>query len=93
MVSVRFIYLENQKDEALDSAMVMSMPFQFMVRWIKSAASGKYYYRLFIDGSPMGLSSAGLLPIFHQENTLTLQGVVLQMKQTLIVKQERAMLY
>src|SRR4029078_8824783 len=36
------IYLENQKDEALDSAMVMSMPFQFMVRWIKSAASGKY---------------------------------------------------
>ncbi len=31
------IYLENQRDEALDSTMVMSMPFQFMVRWIRSA--------------------------------------------------------
>jgi hypothetical protein len=51
------IYLENQKDEALDSAMVMSLPFQFMVRWIRSAASGRYYYRLFIDGSNMGLAN------------------------------------
>lgn len=56
------IYLENQKSEALDSAMVMSMPFQFMVRWIRSAVSGKYYYRQFIDGSPMGLSSARTAP-------------------------------
>ncbi len=56
------IYLENQKDEALDSAMVMSMPFQFMVRWIKSASSGRYYYRQFIDGSPMGLASARVAP-------------------------------
>lgn len=51
------IYIENQRDEALDSAMVMSMPFQFMVRWIRSAATGRYYYRLFIDGSSMGLAN------------------------------------
>ena len=56
------IYLENQKDEALDSAMVMSMPFQFMVRWIKSAKTGKYYYRLFIDQSPMGLATTRTAP-------------------------------
>lgn len=51
------IYIENQKDEALDSAMVMSMPFQFMARWVVSATTGKYYYRLFIDGSNMGLAT------------------------------------
>lgn len=56
------IYLENQKDEALDSAMVQSMPFQFIVRWVKSAATGKYYYRLFIDGSSMGLTTARNAP-------------------------------
>ena len=56
------IYLENQKDEALDSAMVMSMPFQFMVRWIKSASSGKFYYRLFHDQSSMGLATARVAP-------------------------------
>lgn len=52
------IYLENQKSEALDSAMVMSMPFQFMVRWIKSATTGKYYYRLWITGASMGLATS-----------------------------------
>jgi hypothetical protein len=41
------IFLENDKSEALDSAMVMSMPFQFNVRWIRSAATSKYYYRLY----------------------------------------------
>ncbi|WP_187261613.1 RagB/SusD family nutrient uptake outer membrane protein [Pontibacter beigongshangensis] len=51
------IYLENQKEEALDSAMVMSMPFQFMVRWVKSAKTGRHYYRLFIDGTDMGLAT------------------------------------
>ena len=56
------IYLENQKDEALDSAMVMSMPFQFMVRWTKSATTGKYYYRLFIDQTPMGLATNRTAP-------------------------------
>jgi hypothetical protein len=52
------IYLENQKNEALDSAMVMSLPYQFMVRWIKSATTGKYYYRLWITGASMGLATS-----------------------------------
>jgi hypothetical protein len=57
------IYLENQKDEALDSAMVMSMPFQFAVRWIKSATTGKVYYRLFpVDQSNMGLATGRTAP-------------------------------
>ena len=56
------IYIENQKEEALDSAMVMAMPFQFMVRWIHSAVTGRYYYRLFVDGSPMGLATARNAP-------------------------------
>jgi hypothetical protein len=51
------VFLENQKDEALDSAMVMSQPYQFMVRWIRSAVTGKYYYRLWIDNTPMGLAT------------------------------------
>ena len=51
------IFLENQKDDALDSATVMSQPFQFMARWVKSAVTGKYYYRLYIDGSSMGLAT------------------------------------
>lgn len=51
------IYLENQRSEALDSAMVMSLPYQFMVRWIRSAITGRYYYRLYIDGSNMGLAT------------------------------------
>jgi hypothetical protein len=55
------IYLENQKSEALDSMQVMSQPYQFMVRWVKSA-SGKFYYRLFIDGSAMGLATARSAP-------------------------------
>lgn len=56
------IYLENQKDEALDSAMVMSLPYQFMVRWVVSAKTGNYYYRLFIDGSSMGLNNSRSAP-------------------------------
>jgi hypothetical protein len=56
------IYLENQKDEALDSTMVMSMPFQFMVRWIKSSVSGKYYYRLWHNGNNMGLATTQTAP-------------------------------
>jgi hypothetical protein len=51
------IYLENQKDEALDSTMVMSMPFQFMVRWVKSSATGKVYYRLWQNGANLGLGT------------------------------------
>lgn len=56
------IYLENQKDEALDSAMVMSLPYQFMARWVVSAETGNYYYRLFIDGSSMGLNNSRSAP-------------------------------
>lgn len=56
------IYLENQKDEALDSAMVRSLPYQFMVRWIRSAETGNYYYRVFIDGSSMGLATTRTAP-------------------------------
>ena len=56
------IYLENQKDEALDSAMAMSQPYQFMVRWIHSSKTGNYYYRVFIDGSSMGLATTRTAP-------------------------------
>jgi starch-binding outer membrane protein, SusD/RagB family len=56
------IYLENQKDEALDSTMVMSMPFQFMVRWIKSSVTGRYYYRLWHNGANMGLATGMSAP-------------------------------
>jgi len=56
------IYIENQKEEALDSAMVNSQPFQFMVRWVKSAKTSKYYYRLYIDGTPMGLATTRTAP-------------------------------
>jgi len=56
------IYLENQKDEALDSTMVMSMPFQFMVRWIKSSVTGRVYYRLWHNGTNMGLATGMAAP-------------------------------
>lgn len=56
------IYLENTKETALDSAMVHSQPYQFMVRWVRSAASGRYYYRLFIDGSNLGLATGQPAP-------------------------------
>lgn len=56
------IYLENTKETALDSAMVHSQPYQFMARWVRSAASGRYYYRLFIDGSNLGLATGQPAP-------------------------------
>jgi hypothetical protein len=56
------IYLENQKEEALDSTMVMSMPFQFMVRWILSSKTGRYYYRVWHNGTNMGLANAMQAP-------------------------------
>lgn len=52
------IYLENQKNEALDSLMVMSQPYQFQVRWVKSATTGKYYYRINpVNGASIGLAT------------------------------------
>lgn len=56
------IYLENQKEEALDSTMVMSMPFQFMVRWIRSSVTGRIYYRLWHNGTNMGLANTMTAP-------------------------------
>ena len=56
------IYLENQYNEALDSTMVMSMPFQFMVRWIKSSITGRTYYRLWHNGTNMGLATGMSAP-------------------------------
>jgi hypothetical protein len=52
------IYLENQRTEALDSLRVMSQPYQFMVRWVQSSLTGKYYYRLnAANGASMGLAT------------------------------------
>ncbi|ERM83227.1 hypothetical protein P872_17030 [Rhodonellum psychrophilum GCM71 = DSM 17998] len=51
------IYLENDKENALDSMEVMSQPYQFMVRWVRSSKTGNYYYRLFINGANMGLAT------------------------------------
>jgi hypothetical protein len=56
------IYIENQKDEALDSATVLGQPYQFMVRWIRSAKTGNYYYRIFYDGTNMGLATGRTAP-------------------------------
>jgi hypothetical protein len=57
------IYLENHsRDEALDSAMVMGMPFQFMVRWIRSELTGRYYYRRWHNGTSTGLATAMTAP-------------------------------
>jgi hypothetical protein len=52
------IYIENPVTEPLDSAQVMSQPYQFMVRWVKSATTGKLYYRLYITGAAMGLATS-----------------------------------
>jgi len=51
------IYLENDKEDALDSLKAMSQPYQFMVRWVRSATTGNYYYRLFINGANLGLAT------------------------------------
>ncbi|MES2775971.1 MAG: RagB/SusD family nutrient uptake outer membrane protein [Bacteroidota bacterium] len=56
------IYLENSREEALDSTMVMSMPFQFMVRWIKSAVTNRFYYRLWHNGNNLGLANTMTAP-------------------------------
>ncbi len=61
------IYLENQREEALDSAMALSQPYQFMARWIRSATTGRLYYRLFIDESSMGLATARNAPYFSSK--------------------------
>ncbi|HEX8314572.1 MAG TPA: RagB/SusD family nutrient uptake outer membrane protein [Flavisolibacter sp.] len=56
------IYLENQRDEALDSTMVMSLPYQFIVRWVRSSVTGNYYYRLSHTRSNLGLNTGAPAP-------------------------------
>lgn len=56
------IYLENQRDEALDSARVMSQPYQFIVRWIRSEGTGRYYYRLNHTQTSIGLNTGAPAP-------------------------------
>jgi len=51
------IYIENQREEALDSAAVMSQPYQFLVRWVRSATTGRFYYRLNHNQANMGLAT------------------------------------
>lgn len=51
------IYIENQQSEPLDSMRVMSQPYQFHARWVKSETTGKLYYRLYIDNTGMGLAT------------------------------------
>lgn len=56
------IYLENQKEEALDSTRVMSQPYQFIVRWIKSDRTGRFYYRLNYNKNSIGLNTGQAAP-------------------------------
>jgi len=42
--------------------MMRSLPYQFMVRWVVSAKTGKRYYRIFIDGRDMGLGTTLTAP-------------------------------
>ena len=56
------IYLENQMSEALDSTTVMSQPYQFIVRWVRSAVTGRYYYRLNYNQNPLGLNTGTPAP-------------------------------
>jgi len=51
------IYIENDISEAMDSLTVMSQPYQFLVRWVKSATTGRLYYRLSHNNANMGLAT------------------------------------
>jgi len=55
-------YVENSPNTALDSLTVMSQPYQLMARWVKSATTGKLYYRLWIDGTGIGLNTTHAAP-------------------------------
>jgi hypothetical protein len=57
------IYLENQKSEAIDSSLALSLPYQFAVRWVKSSKTGFFYYRLRpFDRADQGLITGNFAP-------------------------------
>lgn len=56
------IYIENQPNEALDSSEVLSQPYQFMARWVRSSITNRLYYRLWHDASSMGLLTGRTAP-------------------------------
>jgi starch-binding outer membrane protein, SusD/RagB family len=56
------IFLENQREQALDSAQVMSQPYQFIVRWVRSEVTGRFYYRLNYNQTNIGLNTGAPAP-------------------------------
>ncbi len=56
------IFLENQREQALDSAQVMSQPYQFIVRWVRSEVTGRFYYRLNYNQANIGLNTGAPAP-------------------------------
>ena len=56
------IFLENQQSEPLDSTAVMSQPFQFIVRWVKSSITNRLYYRLNYNQTNLGLNTGAPAP-------------------------------
>ncbi len=64
------VYIENKMADALDSATVHSQPFQFMARWVKSSVTNRFYYRLFIDRTNMGLATTRTAPYLSSKKFL-----------------------
>src|SRR5690606_38040907 len=62
------IYVDNTKDTALGSAMVHSQPYQFIVRWVRSAVTGRCDYQLVIDGEHVGLATGRPAPDLVSRN-------------------------
>ncbi|HVF97979.1 MAG TPA: RagB/SusD family nutrient uptake outer membrane protein, partial [Flavisolibacter sp.] len=58
------IFLENQITEPLDSTMVMSLPYQFIVRWVRSSVTNRLYYRLNYNQTNLGLNTGAPAPYF-----------------------------
>ncbi|MEO6548988.1 MAG: RagB/SusD family nutrient uptake outer membrane protein [Ferruginibacter sp.] len=55
-------FLENNISEALDSTAVMSQPYQFIVRWVKSSVTNRLYYRLNYNQTNLGLNTGAPAP-------------------------------
>ena len=56
------IFLENLPGEALDSTAVMSQPYQFIVRWVRSSVTNRLYYRLNYNQTNLGLNTGAPAP-------------------------------